>query len=188
MLTRAEITLGVLAGGKATRIGGVDKALVEFRGQSLLDRLLANLGAGFFETLLSYNRDPAPLDNRQVIIVPDRRHGSLGPLAGIESLLQRTRSRWLLTLPVDLREIPTDLAERMLAEADDARGVALVDADGLQPLVGLWPVVESLEDIRRALDSGACAVHEAVCRLNMCRLDVSPIGLGNLNTPEALDQ
>lgn len=188
MLTRSDIALGVLAGGKATRMGGADKARVSFGGCTLLQGVLHGAGPGFAETLLSYNRDASWLEKDQGIVVPDRRGGSHGPLAGIESLLHHARTPWLLTLPVDLRNLLHDLPERMAAEARDGRGVAVVDADGLQPLVGLWPVAESLRDVAQALDAGNCAVHAAVLRLGFFELHISPISLGNLNTRQELDK
>lgn len=187
MDARGGITLGVLAGGRASRLGGVDKALALHRGSSLLARTLDALGHGFSKVLVSYNGEPSALAGFDVMVVPDARAGRQGPLAGLESLLEATRSEWLLSVPVDLCLIPPGLAEILSAHVIDhpgcAAGVLVSDADGLQPLVGLWRVDRALDAVAQALDAGQRAVHPllesmplGICQLSMHRL-------GNLNSP-----
>ena len=186
------ITLGILAGGRGARLGGVDKAALEFRGRRLLERtrdafclpqhaavrdatdtpLLSRAGGG-----VSAGAEPGFQH------VPDLRSGCLGPLAGLEALLNAARTAWLLTAPVDLRDVPTDLAPCLCARA--AGGIACVvrDADGLQPLVALWPVQGSLRAVRTALDAGRLSMRELLAVLPHAELDIRPLRLGNLNLP-----
>lgn len=180
MPARGQVCLGILAGGRGTRLGGADKAFVEFDGRSLLARTIAAMGIGYARTLVSYNgRDPRAASFGDAVL-PDVRTGFPGPLAGLESLLANTPEPWLLTTPVDLRHLPADLAERMLAVG---KGVVVRDADGLQPLVALWPVAEAQAVVARALAAGEFAVHPLATQLRLAVLDISPGRLGNLNTP-----
>jgi molybdopterin-guanine dinucleotide biosynthesis protein A len=184
-VSRGAITLGVLAGGQALRLDGADKALRLYRGRPLAQRCLDALGEGFADTLASYNGAgtlPSPLR-----AVPDRRGGYPGPLAGVDALLAASSSQWLLTVPVDLVELPADLVERLLARAHDDQGVAARDADGSQPLVALWPVASSRAAVTAALDAGERAVHRAQQALGFSMCDLSPLRLGNLNTPADFD-
>jgi molybdopterin-guanine dinucleotide biosynthesis protein A len=135
---------------------------------------------GFARTLVSYNGDDARADSLDCTLLPDLRAGFPGPLAGLEALLATTEEPWLMSVPVDLRQLPTDLAERMLAIG---QGVVVRDGDGLQPLVALWPVAEAREAVARALDTGEHAVHPLATQLGLAVLDISPRRLGNLNTP-----
>jgi len=184
-VSRARITLGVLAGGQALRLDGADKALLRFRGQPLAQRCLDSLGGGFADMLASYNGNgqlPSPLR-----AVPDRRKGYPGPLGGIEALLSAASSEWLMTVPVDLVELPADLDRRLLASARDGHGAAARDADGSQPLVALWPVANSRAAVLAALDAGERAVHRVQQALGFASCDLSPLRLGNLNTPADFD-
>lgn len=184
MPTRGQVSLGILAGGRGQRLGRVDKAFVEFQGEPLLSRTLHALGADFAEVLLSYNgRDDRVLDSG-VRVVPDLRADFPGPLAGLEALLHAAGSEWLLTVPVDLRDIPGDLAETLLRalEPDDA-GVVLRDADGLQPLVALWPVRAGRAAATAALDARRGAVHELTHSMRLRVHELSSCRLGNLNSP-----
>jgi molybdopterin-guanine dinucleotide biosynthesis protein A len=186
MAARGPITLGILAGGQGRRMGGVDKALLEFDGASLLARTLAAMPGDFAQTLVSYNGAAAAIAPLGARAVADLRGGFPGPLGGLEALLRATESAWLLTVPVDLRQIPSGLAAALCGHAAEGlpgQGAVLRDADGLQPLVALWPVATALDAVRQALDSGQFAVHPVIGSLQLRVLDISPRRLGNLNTP-----
>lgn len=180
-----QTSLGILAGGQGLRLGGVDKATVSFRGADLLSRTLAATGPGFLETLLSYNGSDPRAARPGLSWVPDARSGYPGPLAGLEALLARARGHWLITVPIDLRDGSPEIMRR-LCQFPGGRA-AIRDADGLQPLVALWPVAESLRAVSDALDAGERAVHPLLARLAMEQLDISPLRLGNLNTPPEFD-
>ncbi len=182
MIGRDQITLGILAGGQARRLGGVDKAFAEYRGQSLLARTLGAMGEGYSEILLSHPGNEPRLARMPLRVVPDRRTDFPGPLAGIEALLYATCSPWLLTLPVDVRDIPLDLCQA-LCEAAAGSGVVIQDAQGLQPIIGLWQVAAVRPVVTAALNSSQLAAHRLVSALGLKVHDISPLRLGNLNTP-----
>ncbi|OGT54847.1 MAG: hypothetical protein A3E01_19245 [Gammaproteobacteria bacterium RIFCSPHIGHO2_12_FULL_63_22] len=182
MPARNQISLGILAGGQGLRLGGADKATVRLHGVDLLSRTLAAAGGGFLETLLSYNGSDLRAARAGLSWVPDLRPGNAGPLAGLESLLAMARGDWLLVLPVDLRDANADVVQRL---CDSPGGRAVIrDADGLQPLVSIWPVVEARRVVSLALDVGERAVHPLLSQLAMADVDISPARLGNLNTPK----
>lgn len=183
--SRASVALGILAGGAATRLGGIDKAQAVYQGSSLLQRVLDQVGGGFGEMLLSHNGDGLIALQACMRQLPDLRPGRAGPLAGIEALLHATRCEWLMTVPTDVRQLPPQLADTLLLALadDDECGVALADADGLQPLVALWPVIAARAAVSLALDGGEHAVHVLSRTLCPRRVDISPWRIGNLNSP-----
>ncbi|MEO8162023.1 MAG: molybdenum cofactor guanylyltransferase [Arenimonas sp.] len=182
-LSRARVALGVLAGGQALRLGGLDKALARFRGQALVERTLDGLGNGFAQVLLSYNGADAGALPPSAQVIADLRPGFPGPLAGIEALLTATSTEWLLTVPVDLAELPQQLVQRLLESRGAEYGISVLDGDGGQPLVALWPVVSSRAAVGAALDAGDRAVHRVQHGLGFRTCDLAPVRLGNLNTP-----
>jgi molybdopterin-guanine dinucleotide biosynthesis protein A len=186
MIDAGLVTLGILAGGQATRLGGRDKARIEREGRTQLARALAAFPLPFRERLLSYNRDPSGLVAANLRVVSDLTPGFVGPVAALEALAAQCHSPWLLTVPVDCREFPPHLASDLFAAAGPD-GTAVDDADGPQPLVGLWRVAALRDACADALASGhprAMQVREA---LQLGRIDLSPLRLGNLNLPEDLD-
>lgn len=114
---REDITGVVLAGGRGTRMGGLDKGLVEFDGQPLAARVLARLAPQVGALLISANRN---LDRYAVfgatVVTDAPEHGPFaGPLAGIRAALAAARTPWLAVVPCDTPNVPLDLVERLAA-------------------------------------------------------------------------
>lgn len=181
MPSRDRASLGILAGGRGRRLGGVDKAAVEVQGTSLLQRVLDAAGGGFAQVLVSHNLPDAPwraeLHARGLRFVADGVAPGEGPLAGLDALLGACRSEWLLTLPVDLAHPDAAMVDALLAH----EGAVARDEGGLQPLVALWPVAPAREVVHQALVGGERAVHPLVARLRLQPVDLPR--LGNFNTP-----
>jgi molybdopterin-guanine dinucleotide biosynthesis protein A len=176
-----RITLGILAGGRASRLDGADKALLHFDGESLLQRTLRAFPERYCERLLSYNRIDGVQLPPELRIVTDQRSDFPGPLAALEALGASCATPWLLTVPVDVREIPAALAADLI-EAAGPDGVMLRDADGLQPLVALWRVEILALAVANAFATDQRAAHELISGMEMRFHDISPRRIGNLNT------
>lgn len=183
MTAGGGVALGILAGGQGRRLGGADKAWLDYRGQPLILRLLHRLGNQVDRVIVSANRDPGRYRAHGLEVVADRHPGGLGPLAGIDALLSACDTSWLLTAPVDLRDIPADLVSRLAAAAGPAGAVAC-DDDGPQPLVALWRVAATAEAAASALANRDLAVHRLQTRLALAPVLFSGLRFGNLNTPE----
>lgn len=187
MPERGRVSLGILAGGRASRLGGADKAFVAYRGEHLIDRVLAAAGTGYADRLVSHNDPTHParlaLQSTGIVFVGDAIAGGEGPLSGLYALLRAARGEWLLSLPVDLQSITPATIERMLA----TEGAVARDADGLQPLVALWPRRDALVAAEDALASGERAVQALARALDLPVLDLGDQRLGNFNTPADLD-
>lgn len=179
-----SLTLGLLAGGRATRLGGRDKAWTVFDGQPLVARTLAALQARhrFAECLVSANRNFDRYPALGLRAIPDRLPDFPGPLAGIDALLDACSTPWLLTVPIDLLVIPNDLLAGLQAAGEG--GAVACDASGLQPLVAMWPVARSREVVADALARGEAAVHRVVATLALHVVRFDNVAFGNLNTPE----
>lgn len=180
------LTLGFLAGGRATRLGGVDKAWVGYHGQALIERALSALQVQhpWAARLVSANRADARYAMLGLTVVPDRVAGFPGPLAGIDALLAACATPWLLTLPVDLRTIPPDLVASLQAAGEG--GAVAHDADGRQPLVALWPVQRARQAIAAALARSDGAVHRVATELGLEVVAFPAVAFGNFNTPQDL--
>jgi molybdopterin-guanine dinucleotide biosynthesis protein A len=83
------VSLGILAGGQARRLGGRDKARIMRDGRTQLMHVLAAFPLPFREKLLSYNRDPAGLAAANLRVVSDLTPGYAGPVAALEALAAR---------------------------------------------------------------------------------------------------
>ncbi|MGO1541523.1 MAG: molybdenum cofactor guanylyltransferase [Luteimonas sp.] len=179
----ATTTLGILAGGRGSRLGGVDKAWLRRGGVSQVERLVARLGPEVDEVLVSANRDPAAYARIGLVPVADTAAG-IGPLGGLDALARACSGDRLLTVPVDLVNINDCLLRRLAACGE--RGAYAVDDDGAQPLVALWPVATLRPAVAAAITQGELAVHALQARLGMAALRLEGVRFGNLNTPQDL--
>jgi len=182
LVAQDTITLGILAGGRATRLGGGDKAWAIYRGEALIERTLQALGDAFAARLVSANRGLERYARLGVHAVPDRIQDFRGPLAGLDALLADCKTPLLLSVPVDLRTIPPDLVARLHAAGEG--GAVARDASGLQPLIALWPVERARIAVALALAGGEHAVHRVVDQLGLPLVRFDGADFGNLNTPD----
>jgi molybdenum cofactor guanylyltransferase len=113
-----SITAIILAGGKGSRMGGVDKGLQSFNGVPLalhtLMRLQMQEGGVVAETMVNANRNLAAYEAMGVSVWPDASPDAFaGPLAGFLTGLERCETPYLLTVPCDTPLFPLDLAQRL---------------------------------------------------------------------------
>jgi len=180
-----DITLGLLAGGKASRLGGVDKAWIERDGMPQVLRWQRRFSGEVGSMLVSANRNPDRYAAHGLIAVSDRIPDA-GPLGGLDALAAACGTPWLFTLPVDLVGT-NDCLLRTLVAMRGEDGAHAVDDDGAQPLVALWRRDALRMGCARALATGAGAVHALQATLAMPPVLFSGFRFGNLNTPADLD-
>ena len=146
----------VLAGGKSSRMGGGDKALLPLGRRPLLAHVVARLRPQVTEIVLNANDDPARFGQFGLALLPDSLAGQMGPLAGIHAGLtwaksNRPESRFVITVAADTPFFPTELVRELCAATSttDPKLVVVRSESGVHPVFGLWPV--SLGG-RKALD------------------------------------
>jgi molybdopterin-guanine dinucleotide biosynthesis protein A len=131
------ITGLILAGGRGSRMGGVDKGLQNFRGQPLVKQTLVRLQQQSLppqDILINANRNLAAYQSLGVPVWPDSLDGFAGPLAGFLTGLEHCQTPLLLTVPCDSPLFPLDLVQRLVqAMADQDADLAMAaapEADG----------------------------------------------------------
>ena len=132
----AQITGVVLAGGRGTRMGGLDKGMQLYGGLPLAQHSLRRLQTQVCTVLLNANRNLEQYRRFDVPVVTDTIADFAGPLAGFIAAMEICRTPYLVTVPCDTPQFPLDLVARMVqaladASADIAMASALeVAADG----------------------------------------------------------
>lgn len=181
----SQITLGILAGGRATRLGGIDKAWIERDGVPQVLRWRRRFAEETGAVLVSANRDLQRYREAGLDVVADRVEDDFGPIAGLKALLAHCRTPWLLTLPVDLVGVNDCLLPTLCAERGPD-GAYARDDDGDQPLVALWNVEAALPAATSAIQRNETAIHALQARLQMPAVRFNGVRFGNLNTPDDL--
>ena len=134
MINPTDITGLILAGGRGSRMGGVDKGLQNFNGLPLALHTLTRLqmGGGVGSIMLNANRNLAAYESFGVSVWPDVLADYAGPLAGFLTGLERCETTFLVTVPCDTPLLPLDLVTRLAQALEDQDAdIAMVSAHEL---------------------------------------------------------
>jgi molybdopterin-guanine dinucleotide biosynthesis protein A len=159
IIHKDEITGLVLAGGRGSRMGGVDKGLQLHRGVPLALHALQRLRPQVRRLMLNANRNLAAYQAMDVPVWPDEITDFPGPLAGMLAGLEHCATPYLATVPCDTPNFPLDLIARLaqgLESNDGEMATAHTHEDGklrAQPVFCLMrtSLRDSLKDF---IDSG----------------------------------
>ena len=115
-----QITGVVLAGGRGSRMGGVDKGLQNHLGLPMALHALMRLQAQVGHAMINANRNLAAYESMGVPVWPDALPDHPGPLAGFLSALEHCETPYLVTVPCDTPHFPLDLVQRLADALHDA--------------------------------------------------------------------
>lgn len=195
MAGHPQVTGLVLAGGRAQRMGGVDKGLQPLGPEPLVMHVLRRLAPQVQDVWINANRNLATYEGLGRSVVPDLADDFQGPLAGMLAGLRRCRTPWLVTAPCDTPFFPTDMVQQLVraAEASGAEAAMPITSnqagqDQPQPVFLLLRshLAESLEAF---LQSGGRKIDHWTGSLLCQRVRFAdPEAFVNANTPNELQQ
>lgn len=113
----------VLAGGRGSRLGGVDKAALEFDGETLLARTLRAVGEAGRVIVAG---DPRPVPEGTILVQEEPRFS--GPAAAIGAAMAEVRAPYVLLVGCD-HPFLADAVDLLLDSAS-GDGVIAIDGDG----------------------------------------------------------
>jgi molybdenum cofactor guanylyltransferase len=108
-----SITGIVLAGGRGSRMGGVDKGLQPLRGKPMVEWVLARFAPQVGEIVINANQNLATYEKYGHRVVSDAIGGFAGPLAGLHAGLNAAKHPLVVTVPCDSPFLPDDLVSRL---------------------------------------------------------------------------
>lgn len=175
----------LLAGGRATRMGGVDKGLVPLLGRPMAAHVLDALRPQADALLINANRSRDAYAKLGAEVVADDLADFQGPLAGMAVGLASARPGLLFTCPCDSPFLPEDMIARMRrALLDDGADIAVArDAESLQPVFSLLRS-ELLPSLHEFLETGERKILRWFFQHRVVEVDFSdcPDAFININT------
>lgn len=192
-MERADITGLILAGGRGSRMGGVDKGLQPFQGMPMVQHTLRRLAPQSGALLINANRNLDRYAEFGVPVVADDIADFPGPLAGMLAGLKQCRTPWLVTAPCDTPFLPEDLVDR-LAHAIETEGADLaipvtIDSDGrrrTQPVFCMMPVT-AMASLGAYIAAGERKIETWVTRQKLAQvLFTNASAFANINTLDEL--
>ncbi|MGR3313751.1 molybdenum cofactor guanylyltransferase MobA [Roseovarius indicus] len=184
----------ILAGGKATRMGGGDKGLLPLSEGTILDQVIARLSPQVAGMAINANGEAERFAALGLPVLPDSIADYPGPLAGVLAGLDWAAGQGaesVVSVAADTPFFPHDLVSRLQFAAEDMEHPLALAAtpDGRQPTFGLWPVALR-DDLRAALQDGLRKVVMWTDRHDgrEALFDEAGEPFFNVNTPEDLDK
>jgi molybdopterin-guanine dinucleotide biosynthesis protein A len=179
----------ILAGGRARRLGGIDKSALRIGGMSILERQLATLRS-LTPHILIVASDEDRYREAGVRVVRDRIAGA-GSLGGLYTALVEAPTEQLVVIACDMPFLTAPFLARLAALGAGAAAVIPRDARGLHPLCAFWSQ-RAAPHLRTAIDEGRLRISDALAGLDVRELsaeDLAPFDpngrlLENVNTPD----
>ena len=189
---REEVTAVVLAGGKARRMGGEDKGLVEVAGRPMVAHTIEALRPQAAEVVVNANRNA---DAYRTVtgcrVIADTVEGFAGPLAGMASALQASATGLVLTAPCDSPLVTRELGPRLHGAMARAGAEIAVAHDGerMQPVFALL-ATDVLPDLLAFLAAGERKIDTWYATRHAVTADFSDMldTFLNVNTPQERDR
>ena len=183
-----KITAIILAGGRARRMGGVDKGLCHLAGQPMIHWTLGRIRPQVDTVLINVNRYYEDYATFGFPVITDDDDSRAGPLAGIAAGMKNSDNEWVLSVPCDCPFLPQNLATKLSAavSAADGDGAVAVAGGREQPVFML--LRRSLGDNLRAfLAAGGRKIDAWYSSLNFAKVQFDDAdAFANINTPEEL--
>ncbi|KIF80167.1 molybdenum cofactor guanylyltransferase MobA [Noviherbaspirillum autotrophicum] len=188
----SQITGLVLAGGRGSRMGGVDKGLQPLNGMPMIKHVIERLSPQVGALMINANQNLERYRAFGLPLWPDQLTGFAGPLAGLHTGLMHCATDYLVTAPCDSPFLPPDLVARLraaLAAQEANLAVAATEENGTRRLHPVFCLmhVSVLPSLTAYLDDGG-RKFETWCR--SLRLADVPFpdeaAFRNINTVEEL--
>jgi len=181
-----DVTAVILAGGKARRMGGEDKGLVEVHGRPLLDYIIAGLRPQAGRIIVNANRNLDRYREFGYPVIADATGDFFGPLAGMARGMQAASTPLLLVVPCDSPFIPADLCAtlRHALESEGADISVAHDGSRMQPVFALLRCA-LLPSLLSYLEAGGRKIDSwyAQHRLALADFSAAPDVFLNMNAP-----
>jgi len=185
------VTGVVLAGGRASRMGGRDKAFAAVGGEPIAARTLRLFGAIFPQVIVATDR-PERFHALGAETVADAFPGC-GPLAGIHAAMRLARHPHVFVAACDMPGLDADVIRYLLGRIDVADAVIPRWEGDIEPLHAVY-ARRLLPLIEEALGAGRYGLRELLPELlvdyvaeeELARIRGAAQSMLNVNTPEEL--
>jgi len=148
---RGDVTALILAGGKATRLGGIDKRELVVDGKSIFQRQVAALLPCVSEIIVSVGSAPRDVPGYRTV---HDHVADVGPLAGIAAGLAACTTEWLLVIAGDMPFVDRGLIDLLLARATECDAVGIRIGSLPEPLCCVLRVTTWRTRVERRIAAG----------------------------------
>ena len=179
-----NITVCILAGGKGSRLGGIDKGLFLLSGRPLIEYCIERIRKQVSHITINANRNLEKYQAYGFDIITDLSSDSIGPLGGIQVALEKINSDFICFVPCDCPSISHSLIEDLYkpyVNHDYDLSIALVEGK-FQPT--FFMAKKSLKNsLGKFIDHGGRKIMHWVKQTNFTTVEfTNPKNFINLNS------
>jgi molybdenum cofactor guanylyltransferase len=196
-INKENIAGVVLAGGRSSRMGFRDKALLELRQKPLIEHVIANASGQVDQLILSVNKNQQDYDYLELPLVEDLQRRYLGPLVGIHRAMtyfreQSSEHKYLACFPADTPIFPTNIVARLSQALQENKSTFVCSRyrGQIEPLFSLWSL-QSEHEVEDCLKAEKYGPKLLLPILDSYVLDIEADDNGlflNINTESALQK
>lgn len=178
MNIKKKIACYITAGGKAKRMNGRIKAFININGERIIDRNLREVKPLFSEIGIITNKtiEFEEYKNQGLIIISDN-YIDIGPLAGIQAALSKTKSNYVFIMASDMPFIKSDLIKLLTNSIanNDYDAVLLKHDNNIEPLFAIYNS-SILDKLNLFINKGeSYAIYDFLTNINAKYIDVVDI-------------
>jgi molybdenum cofactor guanylyltransferase len=150
-MAHRNVSWVILAGGRATRMGGQDKGLIPFHEKRLIDHVYRQLALQTDSIYINANRN-IEVYSALAPVIQDEYRNYQGPLAGIQASLKHLTKDWVGFIPCDGPFLCSNFIERFESLINETDLIYVAhDGQSIQPIYALLhrsilPMVELFLD------------------------------------------
>ncbi|MDO5018321.1 MAG: molybdopterin-guanine dinucleotide biosynthesis protein B [Lagierella massiliensis] len=138
-----KITVGILSGGKSSRMGK-DKASLLYNNKSFLYNMIKK----FQNYPIIISNNDSNLDIKGYKIVRDK-YREIGPISGILEILKASKTEYVFIIPVDMQLMDCDLIEYLYTYISPKNKIICIEDKQIHPLAALYsksliPILEKM--------------------------------------------
>ncbi len=152
-LQKDDVSIGILSGGKSSRMGGNDKGLMKFYGKSVISRIISLANNFSSDVFIIANNNLDKYNQIHPLVYTDILDNFQGPLSGIYTALSKSRNKILIILPCDGPFIDKEYFEVLTTFESNKTIQVIKTNDRLQPVYARINT-SLLENLKNFLQSG----------------------------------
>src|SRR4051812_22304293 len=130
------VTGVILAGGRASRLGGVDKSALDIDGRPVIERVIAALSPLVERLIAVVNDDRFDADPRLTVIRDPDPHA--GVLPALQAALDATQTPLAIVVACDMPFLHPELLAHLVQSAQDADAVVPVTDGREEPMHAVY--------------------------------------------------
>jgi len=170
-------------------MGGQDKGLIQLARKPMIEYVLNAIKPQVDDIIINANRNQKVYGKYGFTVVADQIEGYCGPLAGMASGLQASKTPFVVTVPCDSPLIPDDLVQKLYStlQDEDAEICTALSNGRLQPVFTLMKS-EVLSSMLDFLNNGERKIDKwfEQHRLAIADFSEQPETFININSAEEL--